>query len=351
MTTARCKIVDLDVTRYYHCISRCVRGAFLCGPGFEHRKQWIENRIELLASCYAVSVAGFSVMDNHMHLLLRVDPDEALAWSDEEVLRRWLTVHPPRGLDLDNEDEFQAWMEKLPRRKKKIARYRKNLASLSSFMKDLKEPLARMANREDGVTGAFWEGRFQSIAVLDEEAILATCAYIDLNPVAAGIATVPETSQHTSVRQRVNHFKRKGKLGALKSAKQGSLAASKTIGNTEQDHWLLPFEDRRPHTHSKPSSNREGMLEKFTLGNYLVLVEYTGRMFRQGKAQISDRIKQVFERLGTSVAFWTDHVKKMLTAKKLRGRCFAGSQNGIPESVQERSSTRMINLSPQIPAG
>ena len=93
------------------------------------------------------------------------------------------------------------------------------------------------------------------------------------------------------------------------------------------------------------------MLEKFTLGNYLLLVEYTGRMFRKGKAQLSDRIKGIFERLGTSVAFWTDQVKQMLTAKKLRGRCFAGSQNGIPESVQERSSTRMINLSPQIPAG
>ena len=66
MTTARSQIVDTDLTRYYHCISRCVRGAFLCGEGYEHRKDWIEQRIELLAANFALSVAGFSVMDNHI---------------------------------------------------------------------------------------------------------------------------------------------------------------------------------------------------------------------------------------------------------------------------------------------
>ncbi len=70
MTTARGQLVDLAVTRYYHCISRCVRRAMLCGDGFEHRKQWIEDRLELLADCFSVSVCGFSVMDNHLHSLV-----------------------------------------------------------------------------------------------------------------------------------------------------------------------------------------------------------------------------------------------------------------------------------------
>ena len=55
MTVARSQLVDVGVTRYYHCISRCVRRAFLCGEGFEHRKQWIEDRLELLARWFAVS--------------------------------------------------------------------------------------------------------------------------------------------------------------------------------------------------------------------------------------------------------------------------------------------------------
>ena len=69
MTTARKNLVDPEVTRYYHCISRCVRQAFLCGKGFEDRKQWIEARLELLAKHFAISVAGFAVMDNHLHVL------------------------------------------------------------------------------------------------------------------------------------------------------------------------------------------------------------------------------------------------------------------------------------------
>ncbi len=96
MTVARSKLVDLGVTRYYHCISRCVRWAMLCGEGFEHRKQWIEDRLELLAANFAVSVCGFAVMDNHLHVLARLDPAAATNWSDAEVVRRWMAVYPPR---------------------------------------------------------------------------------------------------------------------------------------------------------------------------------------------------------------------------------------------------------------
>ena len=71
-------------------------------------------------------------------------------------------------------------------------------------MKCLKEPLSRLVNKAEKCTGAFFEGRYKSIAVLDEEALLAVCAYIDLNPVAAGIARTPEESEHTSVKAESN---------------------------------------------------------------------------------------------------------------------------------------------------
>jgi hypothetical protein len=80
-------------------------------------------------------------------------------------------------------------------------------------LKCLKEPLARLANRRDETRGAFFEGRFKSVAILDEEALLATCAYIDLNPVAAGIVDVPEASPHTSITERVEHVKTQGPCG------------------------------------------------------------------------------------------------------------------------------------------
>ncbi len=66
MTAPRSEIVDLEVTPFYHCISRCVRTSHLCGEGFEHRKVWLEKRVEELASIFAVSVSSFAVLDNHI---------------------------------------------------------------------------------------------------------------------------------------------------------------------------------------------------------------------------------------------------------------------------------------------
>ncbi len=87
MAIARSRLIDVSVTRWYHCITRCVRRAFLLGEGTSDRREWLEKRIEELAQIFAVGVGGFSVLDNHLHLLLRIDPDVAAAWSDE-----WLEV-------------------------------------------------------------------------------------------------------------------------------------------------------------------------------------------------------------------------------------------------------------------
>ena len=107
MTTARRDIVDLNVTRYYHTTSKCVRGAHLCGGKYAHRKVWLEKRTEFLASQFAISVASFAIMDNHLHVLLRLDPEDSHKWSDEEIARRWLTLCTPKGLNLDNEKKVK----------------------------------------------------------------------------------------------------------------------------------------------------------------------------------------------------------------------------------------------------
>ena len=65
MTMARAHLVDATLTRWYHCVTRCVRRAFLLGEGEFDRKEWIENRTEELSKIFAVSVGGFSVLDNH----------------------------------------------------------------------------------------------------------------------------------------------------------------------------------------------------------------------------------------------------------------------------------------------
>jgi REP element-mobilizing transposase RayT len=336
---ARSRLVDVEVIRYYHCISRCVRRAFLCGEGFEHRKQWIEDRIQLLAANFAASVCGFSVMDNHLHVLVRLDPLAANAWSDEEVVRRWLAVYPPPALDMNDAKLLQAWVAAELKDERKVAAYRQRLTELGWFMKALKEPLARLANKEDDCKGTFWEGRYKSIAILDEEALLATCAYIDLNPVAAGIAATPETSRHTSVRQRVEHAKAKGKLAELKAAARGSVAGSRAWGRLEDSHWLCPVEDRRAK-----DSAREGMLAGFSLGSYLLLVDYTSRLCREGKARVSREVTGILARLDSSAEFWEQRLKKMFARSRLLGSYFATDRQRLQDLAAQRGLHHLDNL-------
>ncbi|MGA7496241.1 MAG: transposase [Isosphaeraceae bacterium] len=96
MTIARAHLVDPSVTRWYHRVTRCVRRAFLLGEGMHDRKGWIEHRLEELAEIFSVAVAGFAILDNHLHLLVRLDPEVARGWSDEDVMRRWGRLFPPR---------------------------------------------------------------------------------------------------------------------------------------------------------------------------------------------------------------------------------------------------------------
>src|SRR5271154_4323420 len=95
-TIARAHLVDPTVSRWYHCVTRCVRRAFLLGEGEHERKLWIETRLQELAGIFAISVGGFSILDNHLHLLVRLDPEAAAGWADEDGVRRWGRLFPPR---------------------------------------------------------------------------------------------------------------------------------------------------------------------------------------------------------------------------------------------------------------
>lgn len=338
MTVARSQLVDPAVTRYYHCISRCVRKAFLCGEGYEHRKQWIEDRLELLAGNFAVSVCGFSVMDNHLHVLVRLDPGVAEKWSDEQVIRRWIAIYPPGTLDLEDPQVVQMWVDHQLKDKKRVARYRQRLENLGWFMKALKEPLARLANKADQCKGTFWEGRYKSIAILDQEALLTTCAYIDLNPVAAGKASLPETSPYTSVRQRVRHARAQGKLAALKRSARGTVSGSRAAGRVEETHWLCPLEDRR-----RQGSVREGMLEGFSLGSYLLLVDYSSRLCRAGKARVSREVAGILDRMGTSVEYWEARMKAYFNKPRLLGSYFSTSAARLREVSTRRGVHHVDN--------
>ena len=88
-----------------------MRRALLLGEAPWNRKQWIELRLQELAEIFAVAVGGFSVLDNHLHLLVRLDPDVAKTWSDEEVVRRWGKLFAPRDKSRKPLPVSKVWVE------------------------------------------------------------------------------------------------------------------------------------------------------------------------------------------------------------------------------------------------
>ena len=213
MPQARYRLVDTETTPYYHCMSRCVKRAFLCGQdrftgkNFDHRKQWILGRVKLLSSVFSIDVCAFAIMSNHFHLVLHVDTQRAQQWSDEEVIVRWSGLYKgPELLTKYNAGESLSSFEE----EALIALvevWRTRLGSLSWYMRCLNEVIARMANEEDNCTGRFWEGRFKSQALLNEAALTSCMAYVDLNPIRAGLSEALENSEFTSIQERIYIYK------------------------------------------------------------------------------------------------------------------------------------------------
>ena len=190
--------------------------------------------------------------------------------------------------------------------------------------------------------------------------MLTVCAYIDLNPVAAGIVEVPEASPHTSIGVRLEHAKAEGRLPDLEAAKAGSVAGSLASAGLEESIWLCPIEDRR-----RFDSSREGMFEGFSLGSYLQLVDYTGRILRVGKAAISAELAGIFDRIGTDAASWGDRLKKRQKAglsaasspplatacvKRRAGLAWArGQPFGVHGSITSTKLIRCRRRSPESP--
>ena len=174
------------------------------GRDYSHRKEWILDRMRELAGLFAIEVCGYSVMSNHLHLVLRNRPDIAEQWSVDEIALRWYKVFPFRD-DQNGEpvEPGEHDLAMLTANSERLSELRKRLANLSWFMRCLCEKIARAANHEDRSSGRFWAGRFKSVALLDESAILACSVYVDLNPIRAGLATTPEESAYTSGRDRI----------------------------------------------------------------------------------------------------------------------------------------------------
>ncbi|WJG08924.1 transposase [Aliiglaciecola sp. LCG003] len=282
MPLARKRQISLSDTSYYHCVSRCVRRAFLCGEDeltgktYEHRRQWVEDRLLFLTTAFAIEVCAYAVMSNHTHVVLHVNCDKAKLWSDKEIAQRWHMLHKGTLLSqtlANKQASVFTDAEKITLHST-LSVYRSRLTDISWFMRELNEPIARQANQEDNCTGHFWEGRFKSQALLDEHALAACMVYVDLNPIRAKMATTPESSKHTSVKRRINDFK-KG----------------------YQPSTLMPFvgNPRQPQP--------QGLM--FDLIDYMKLVDLSGRSIAPNKRGAIDIYESpILQRLGLDEHTW-----------------------------------------------
>ena len=204
MTYPRAHLVDEQAGGIFHVTTRCVQQQWLCGTDpetgrcYEHRKQWIEDRILFLATVFAVDLYAYAVMSNHYHAIVGVVVERARQWSDEEVARRWVALCPNRTAE-----KLELEVSRLLADAERLAELRRRLGSLSWFMRYLNEYIARRANRESGKVGKFWEARFKSKEMLDDTATLGGMAYVDLNPVRAKVVERAADAAHTSFRKRV----------------------------------------------------------------------------------------------------------------------------------------------------
>ncbi|CAA0124753.1 Uncharacterised protein [BD1-7 clade bacterium] len=252
MTRAREQQVSLEATPYYHCVSRCVRRAFLCGGEYEHRRAWVEEKLIELAGIFCIDIAAYAVISNHYHVVFFINTAELDGLDNQSVIERWHQLFKGTVLTQRYMREDKMTNAELAQVEKCVAEWRDRLTSISWFMRVMNESIARQANQEDGCTGHFWEGRFKSQALLDDKALVACMAYVDLNPIRAKIAETPETSEHTSIKQRIDNLKSE-RLSTFLLLFSGSPRVDKVTG--------LPFE----------------------LMDYIHLVDWTGRQIREDK--------------------------------------------------------------------
>jgi len=314
MTKARQDQVALEATAFYHCTVRCVRRAYLCGvdkttgQDFDHRKQWLVSRIRFLSYIYAIDVCAYAVMSNHYHVILHIDTNRIDSWTDAEVVERWQQLYAGDGLInrwRNNETLTSAELEAVS---SIIAEWRERLCSISWFMRGINETIARMANREDNCTGRFWEGRFKSQALLDDAALLTCMAYVDLNPIRAGMADSPEASDFTSIQQRLyddimpgKHKSKATKTLVKRIKQQQAIKEDIKLADLETAP-LMPF-DGSSHTsiHTALPITRE---------DYVSLVDSTGRALREDKrGYIPSALPAIVTRFGINPDQWLEHIQ------------------------------------------
>jgi hypothetical protein len=246
---------------------------------------------------------------------MHVDQKRSLEWDDEEVVERWKRLF--RGVLLV--DRYMAGQcgtdAEADKALEVIGQWRERLSDISWYMRCLNEHIARQANREDGCKGRFWEGRFKSQALLEEKALLACMAYVDLNPIRAGLSETLEGSDYTSIQERI--------LASVQGREGGPEAGESPArpfppepvpsvsieSGTERENGESAV-PAAPLVKFNGSTEEPESSLPFHFSDYLELVDWTGRAIREDKLGfIPADVPPILTRLGVEAESWIETVR------------------------------------------
>ena len=365
---ARGEVFAPNEVAIMHVMNRVVRRCFLLGDdpvtgkNYDHRKGWIEELLKRFAASFGIDLLGFAILSNHFHLILRSRPDVVTTWDDTEVARRWLMLCPvrktPDGLP---EEPSEPEINTIRNDPSKLAAIRSRLSDIGWWMRLLCQQIATRANRDDHEVGKFFQSRFRAVRLLDEQALLACSAYVDLNPIRAAMAQTLETSDYTSVQRRIQglqptrtaqepvvvlaqdavpsqpaNIRQADKCASGDSVKSNPKPMPLTVA-ASPDGFLAPImlDERNGELGAvaSPSGLRcsdKGFLP-MSQADYLVLLDWTARRSVTGKRGATPQaLRPIFERLSLDPNVWCALVGSF-------GRLFYNVA-GLPPTIEATTS-------------
>ncbi len=346
-----------------HAVQRCVRRACLAGvdktsgKDYSFRRESIRRRMEALASVFAMDVLSYAIMSNHLHIILRNRPDVVAQWTDKEAALRWLRVFPGRRLDEQLAEPTENDVRALSGDVERMKTVRSRLSDISWFMRALSEPIARLANRQDECTGCFWEGRFKAQRIVDETGLLACAMYVDLNPVRAAVAELPDHAKHTSAYDRIRGERGEEipsaafDLVAISTEEAGRKIRTTKVEDLKKeriekrrnptgkrvlrDGWLSPLTLGGRKLSQDPELHKSGLRASdkgflnLSWSDYVELLRWTARQkIKEEVTKAPDRLVKVLSTIGMDASMWRELVWNY---KKYFGRSScAGPTPGRP---------------------
>ena len=190
MRTGRIKLPTEHAEAYYHCVSRVVDRQFIFG---DTEREMFVQMMRKYERFYGVQVMTFCVMSNHFHILVHVPKRPEVMPSDEELLSEIKRIYSMEAFiqvrwqleqfrKIGADDAAEAIRES----------FFKRMWDVSFFMKSLKQRFSAWYNKKAARRGTLWEQRFRSVLVQSGDALMTMAAYIDLNPIRAGMVEKPE---------------------------------------------------------------------------------------------------------------------------------------------------------------